>query len=176
MLLAAVAAAVPGSVTSACMCNSLPSLPCHCIHLNTSTSPCLQVSTNIAETSLTVDGIIYVVDTGWVPLVPLVLLVKNGRCCWYCMMLQQRHGRLSPRLQQRVGAALSAGWRCVHPPATGDPQTLCASPPPSLVFGLPACRYVKMKVYNPKMGMDALQVGVGPRWCVCVCVFYLCVF
>ena len=42
-----------------------------------------QVSTNIAETSLTVDGIIYVVDTG----------------------------------------------------------------------------YVKMKVYNPKMGMDALQVG-----------------
>lgn len=43
------------------------------------------VSTNIAETSLTVDGIYYVIDTG----------------------------------------------------------------------------YVKMKVYNPKMGMDALQVGVG---------------
>jgi pre-mRNA-splicing factor ATP-dependent RNA helicase DHX38/PRP16 len=43
------------------------------------------VSTNIAETSLTVDGIIYVIDTG----------------------------------------------------------------------------YVKMKVYNPKMGMDALQVGEG---------------
>jgi pre-mRNA-splicing factor ATP-dependent RNA helicase DHX38/PRP16 len=47
------------------------------------------VSTNIAETSLTLDGIFYVVDTG----------------------------------------------------------------------------YVKMKVYNPKMGMDALQVGrVGWRW------------
>jgi HrpA-like RNA helicase len=43
------------------------------------------VSTNIAETSLTVDGIYYVIDTG----------------------------------------------------------------------------YVKMKVYNPKMGMDALQVGFG---------------
>jgi pre-mRNA-splicing factor ATP-dependent RNA helicase DHX38/PRP16 len=45
------------------------------------------VSTNIAETSLTLDGIFYVIDTG----------------------------------------------------------------------------YVKMKVYNPKMGMDALQVGAGGR-------------
>ena len=47
------------------------------------------VSTNIAETSLTVDGIIYVIDTG----------------------------------------------------------------------------YVKMKVYNPKMGMDALTVRGGPLHC-----------
>lgn len=43
------------------------------------------VSTNIAETSLTVDGIIYVVDTGYCKLKVSTLW---GRCCkpWRCIL------------------------------------------------------------------------------------------
>ena len=44
---------------------------------------------------------------------------------------------------------------------------LCAVPPPPAgvqvdgIFFVIDTGYVKMKVYNPKMGMDALQVGGG---------------
>jgi len=43
---------------------------------------------------------------------------------------------------------------------TTPPAAINHTPPP---ITLPR-RYVKMKVYNPKMGMDALQVR---RWVIC---------
>jgi hypothetical protein len=96
------------------------------------------VSTNIAETSLTVDGIFYVVDTGYVKM--KVYNPKMGM----------------DALQVRSGGVIEACW--------GGEVFLrvCG------VKGVDHTGYMKMKVCNPKMvGMDALQVGGGlgfRRW------------
>lgn len=51
------------------------------------------VSTNIAETSLTVDGIIYVVDTGYCKL--KVRFTTHLRHCTYCCLVAPAHLELA---------------------------------------------------------------------------------
>ncbi len=107
----------------------------------------LQVSTNIAETSLTVDGIIYVIDTGWVAV--------SGR---YCSLLAVQPVRMLPPHCAAQKHASPPTWHCaVHhacQPACCASSALglthtssCAALSlPCLLRHCRGCRYVSMKV------------------------------
>jgi hypothetical protein len=86
------------------------------------------VSTNIAETSLTVDGIYYVIDTGYVK-----MKVYNPKMGMDAL---------------QVGQPCNLLYCYIAVTACHDG-----------IYYVIDTGYVNMKVYNPKMGMDSLQVG-----------------